>query len=1247
MFLYHDRGAFQADVLCNRRENPRFFKYSTLITTEMSTGVITFQAYENQTYYAIIRPDTSNFTNYFIRAFPYFRASTTVTVQTTSVEGINPATDIFNANFTTLTTTNFNYAQVYDSNFIQLPITSDAYNPEPTASAQEQNFTLFETPIGYDENNVSSDYTDYIPYSINNITGSFNPSCNLAIDPTNNYLFQSNSPYSSTFETFFYFDSLNFLFTPGLADLYTSGIVAARQYKLAHYYSLNYLPESDCNAPLAPGLINPDTTAQAPYTISTTQNVPIPGYSYGTNCNIQLEKGALGFSFIPTQGVWDVKRIMFRSAIQDSNNDPNSNIQYLGVYNLGDIISTPTQNLTLSTALVVLSNASRITYNSTLTFETNGFDTKGGTYYDFVKDGSFASYCNQPILGYDQSAGVMSDQPESMYTCIAFSQFGTVLTIKALSGSAVPYPLYNQVSTSTQYLDGTRAYNSTFGVVVPGPVGQTNWPWATSQSTLYAPQNGNSQTQSQYVLSDAIGTTVIPYKLGVPLSNDTYYFNPWSVPRVPQLVVGTCSNAVLVQDTQYSVYRYDSLDTNRDLTTPTFTFTGDDVFPSYTNISLVAVSGNSEYFYFLGLQPSGTNLAIVLRRMNPTDGTIGNYPLDGTYLIPQGGTVQSFSFNDFGQLVLSYRLTTGTTYFYYNTTAGGSMISYTVAGSSNAIHATDPTMTTVYWLPIDATTNVATTLRSWVVGAGNPVSGTEYTPTGALANWTNIAVQNALYIRQPNDRIFLTNQSGSNSCNIYYSQTWTTGPNQISFLTASNVLVTPSVGPYPIANLTTGYNASIWTTGINAPYFWGNRNSDTDIAGVIGAAWQIFYPFQKVVLELLQYNYNAIFDSNFVNYPEYPHTAMFYYRTEATMNADITKRWGAESNFVSGDGNMSGFYFNSYIYACPLKASSNNDFQCLAVRGYSPTEKSETLIRFVLPNRYDFGYITSADLIYEISTLSNSPSMYSLDYAFILSNFNTAFQQSNSYFGQDLIPNFIGSNINSSNFAEFAYQYSTIYANYLSNANIVNGINNYVQSNVLYFISTQMQYIIPPQLITRQNYTGPIPFSILWKTGLLPQYQNLLEFWGLGYNLGYNKVDTSYSTYHPATSFYKILDDYIFLRLNPEYNMNVLGTTSNENFNITRDSTGQVNNYYGKLLLANFGQFSQTMMQNQAEFNPPIGRIDQFSFQWTNEVGETIDNFDCEWTATLTITENVQNQVIRLPPLPPVAGGRSIDESKT
>ena len=1246
MFVYHDRGAFQADVGCNRNENPLFFKFSTLMQAGTSSASITFTTYQNQEYYVILRPDDSNFANTFVRVFPSFATSTTVTTQTTTVAGINPATDIFSPTFTNLVRSNFNYSQVYDSNWIRLPIQSNLFQAEPKLSPVDIIYPFLQVPIGYDNNNISSDYTDYIPYGFNSITGSFLPYCNAGIDPINQYLFQSNSPYSDTYYAFFYLNSLNSLFTPAFDTVYYSGLVDYRQLKLAHYYSLNYIPESDCNASLRSGLINPNTTAQAPYTVSTTQNVPIKGYQYGTNCNIQLEKGVMGFSFIPIQGVWDVKRIMFRSAIQNSNQDPNRHIQYLGVYTLGDILSTPTKNITLSTALTVLSNSVRVTYTSTSTFEQNGFDTKGGTYYEFIKDETFASYCNQPILGYDQTPGVMSDQPESMYTCIAFSKYGTPMTIKALSGSAIPYPLYNQVLVSTCYLDGTKAYNSTFEVVVPGNVGQTNWPWATNQSTLFAPQNGYDKTQAQYVLGDAIGTSVLPYKLGIPLENDTSYLKRWTTSATPLQVVATVSNAVLTQDTQFNVFKYDELDTSSLLKNPDYSFTADQVYPSYTQISLCAVAGNTSHFYFLGLLDSGANLQLTLRRFDPTDGTINNYPLNSSYVIPKNGTVQSFSFNDYEQLVLCYRLTTGTSYIYYNTTPGGTMSAYTVAGSSNAIHATDPTISTIYWLPLSATQNTATTVRRWYLGAGNPVSGTQFTFTGSgtPSSWTNLAVQNAANIAQSFDRLFFINQQGAYSSNIYYNKSVNFAINVITVAPIGTQLTDQNGTVFPVASIATGYNASFWATAINQPYLWGNRNSDTDITGVLGSAWQIFYPFQKIVLQQLSNSFNAIVDSNFVNYPEYPHTSMFYYRTETAFSNDTHLKWGTESaaNFTTGDPNLSGFYFNSYTYVCPLVVSSNANFQCLAVRGYSPTETSETLIRFVLPNKYDFGYVTSYDLITEISSLKVSSSNFTYNYAYILSNFDTAFQQSNSFFGQELVPNFEGSNINSSNFAEFAYQFSSIYGNYQSNQNLLDKINNFVQSNIVYFISTQMPYIIPPQAITRQNYTGPIPFSILWKTGLADQYKNLTEFWGLGYNLGYSKIDTPYSTYSRATSFYKILDDYIYLRLNPEYNMNVLGSTSNEDFTITRDSTGQINNYYGKLLLANFGQYSQTMMQNQAAFNPPISRIDQFLFQWVNEVGEVIDNTDCDWTATLTITENVQNQTIRLPPLPPINGGRSI-----
>ena len=213
---------------------------------------------------------------------------------------------------------------------------------------------------------------------------------------------------------------------------------------------------------------------------------------------------------------------------------------------------------------------------------------------------------------------------------------------------------------------------------------------------------------------------------------------------------------------------------------------------------------------------------------------------------------------------------------------------------------------------------------------------------------------------------------------------------------------------------------------------------------------------------------------------------------------------------------------------------------------------------------------------------------------------------------------------------------STIYNNYQSNATLLSNITTSVTSNMIVYISTQLSNILPASVYQRQNFTDPIVFSLLWKSGLLPQYAKLTEDWGLGYNLGYLKIDTSFSTYHRATSFYKILEDYIYLRMNPEWQLNRIDTTFREDFNVTRDSTGSVQNFLGKLILNNFNTFSQSFIFNNQSFNPPIGKLETVYFQWADFTGQQIDNNDCEWTATLVITEQVSKATVQstLPALP-------------
>jgi len=325
------------------------------------------------------------------------------------------------------------------------------------------------------------------------------------------------------------------------------------------------------------------------------------------------------------------------------------------------------------------------------------------------------------------------------------------------------------------------------------------------------------------------------------------------------------------------------------------------------------------------------------------------------------------------------------------------------------------------------------------------------------------------------------------------------------------------------------------------------------------------------------------------------------------------------------------------MFAVPVIKSSLPQF--LSIRGYTPTESSETMLRIVVPNKYDFGYPTQQDLINEISTYNtdvNSRSSFTARYAYTLSTFNVAFQQSNSYFGSGYIPGFDGSNINSSNYAQFATSLSTIYSGYLANASTVNGITDTANTAIQAYISTTMKYIIPYTASGRQNYTDPLTFSILFKSSLLPQYATLLYNWGLGYNLGYNKVDTPYSTYTRAQSFYKILEDYIYLRLNPEYKMNRIDTTALENLSITRDSTGEIDGYFGKLLLNDFNTYSRSFISNPITLNPSLGRLETIYFEWVEVNGTVIDNKDCNWSASMSIVENISKADLntKVPALP-------------
>jgi len=396
---------------------------------------------------------------------------------------------------------------------------------------------------------------------------------------------------------------------------------------------------------------------------------------------------------------------------------------------------------------------------------------------------------------------------------------------------------------------------------------------------------------------------------------------------------------------------------------------------------------------------------------------------------------------------------------------------------------------------------------------------------------------------------------------------------------------------------------------------------------------QIFYPTHKITLTKKAIYETPIVDTyDLTNYPSYSRTEMFYYNNFSSLMSDVSGSYAIEntSNFAARDTN-SGYFLNSYINniilnPSPLSLSDSNSYSYLAIRGYSPSESFKTLVRFYLPNRYDFGYLTLNDLSKEISTITSIQSISNPEYAHVLMLYNTAFSTT-QLFGSYGLPGYSGSTIKTTGFSDFLTQYINVNKTLSTNAIILSRIKSQVTQAQSNLILGDLQYILPSSIATRQKVTDAIEFSLPFSTitsRAINGCGTTVTFggqYGIGYNLGYAQVDTPYNTIQRADSFFKILDDYIYMKLNPEHNMNRLDISRQENFATTRDSVAESQLYNCKLLLNSFGTYSTTFVQNPVLMNPPIGKLDTLSFSWYDINGNLIDNAECDWSATLQIVE--------------------------
>ena len=377
-----------------------------------------------------------------------------------------------------------------------------------------------------------------------------------------------------------------------------------------------------------------------------------------------------------------------------------------------------------------------------------------------------------------------------------------------------------------------------------------------------------------------------------------------------------------------------------------------------------------------------------------------------------------------------------------------------------------------------------------------------------------------------------------------------------------------------------------------------------------------------------------------------------------TQASQTVWKWGQENvqNYQAYD-DQNGYNFLSYIYDQPIR---HGTIYATHIRAYAPTPAFTTGIRFIGKNVSDFGTLTLAEIAGEISTLQgyvpitdvsgfsfiqnlySSPPNYGIyastistnnsylsspasniyfshEYADALIRFNSSFV-STFIFGQTNV--YPGITYTFSSFANALSSYIVLYSTIQSNLNFYSGILSTATVNLDNYLVEKYGSVLPANIVERNNITDPLAFQFLFQSQLQPPYTTRLDYWGLGYNLGFNKADTSPpKTSITSDNFIRVVQDYIYMRLNPELNMNPIAISGKENLSETHDSMGEDTKYFAKILLNSFGNFCSTAIINPKTFNPVLGKLDTIRCQLVDKHGNVIDNMDCEYDFVLAVSE--------------------------
>ena len=1280
--------------------------------------------------------------------------------------------------------TNFDYYLIYDYVYNRLPITSNlSFSNNPSCNTFNNSIQSGLIPIGYDSNGVSQDLTDYKGFpTVADLQTSI-----TRIDPTNNYLFKFLTPYSydsTNCNTYLPYkdptSNCNEILVSNSAIKYNYDIEsyfysgAKRQYKIVHWHDQCHIPPQyfDTLFPVILGSRTPWQSGYSAYNNHFSKNIqpylssmidfssisfcnwdfsntPSNAYfsSSYSNCNNFITNlyGVSGIGFLPTDGSWDIESFMYKSACCNASEDPNTQIEYIGVFDAQTVSKYNVSQIDITKALYILNRSNAVYYNdSNFVNDSNfGFDCNFGSYHIFhIDSNSINSNTEGRMAGYTQMYTKAITDERSFYTLIPFSSTCNILTYTMLCGSVVHNPDL-AVSGSNSAKACNISSNGAINEYCNRTVNMNPYFIAGCNAPVYIPRTVSDPTGQ-------LGIEVSKYQQSLPIVTQ-----PVQIIQFAEYIKDISANYNTIRPTgspspnllasNYKLtYSFDNqsagtgsklcLTPNGISNTSTgcnFNITTNPPDPFFSNtmglfnincnvlnystmITSVPPQGLYTSCNILGFT-EGCNCRLLL--VNYTGivpnryeyFNINNYKLN-TYSL---GTSAGFFSN-----VSNYNYTSN--YFFMNNTTsifGSNLIyhlNYNATNSKLIILNPNPSVTYCNYIYIDQLPGISNITAAYAqssdpahrnfmilnndIGAGTTslymINPDMYDPITS-----NVTCYELVFSASYQGKIIDAKIDQYNSSNIYFiysddpyhlhlaTMDQLVGSNNISNVNG-NPAITYTVLQYSIKDTVSAFSFSnslldpvfSWTLGYSNNFFYnwtvpsatlpwnikGTNNKEQDKNFSLNTLYNWFYPNFKVILNKKTNYYNSITDvqnllsnpyDQSVYTPEFGRTHTFFYETGTNFSNDIVitgapnkYKWGMENsnNYYRADTDSAGYVFGSYIYNITLDATDSNETRYLAIRGERPTEQFATMLRIVAPERVDFGFVAMSNIFNEISNIyypvsGGTPSPnekvcnYNPDYAANLSNFDQAFAMSNRYFGGGEVSNFYGVPITTSNnpaissnfFFKFMSNLSNYYSNYSSNLTIISSIQCNAQFNFSNIIYNAFGDIFPGYIFGRQNITEPAEFNLLFVDSIPEgRYKTLDEGWGLGWNLGFEKSNYSNDTVYTAESFYKIFEDYIFLRLNPEQNMNRVDYTSREHLDRTLDTQGTVQTYYGKLLLNTFGSYGTTFVGNPVEFNPPISRLDRLQIQWVDAAGNVLDNPDCEWNAVLHISENTPTATI-------------------